>query len=251
MASSEPIRLQKIIADAGLASRRAAEALIAEGRVSVNGKIAELGHKAVPGSDDIVVDGKPLHRTTQPKITLAAHKPRGLVCSNSDPHQAKTVFDLLPRSYARWRFFCAGRLDLDSEGLVILTTDGELANRLMHPSSFVVKRYRVTLTRPFSRSRLPLLLKGVEVEGEHLKVERAFLLRTSSSGTSTELEVHMNHGKKREIRQLFQALSHDVKRLRRYQIGAFSLRGIPLRGIKQLSRKEIDLLFATEAAARS
>lgn len=231
------------MADAGVCSRRAAEALIAQGEVYVNGVKAALGQKVAPGVDKVTVEGKPVRHDPQPKITLAAHKPRGLLCSNADPHHERTLFDVLPREVARYRFFCAGRLDKESEGLVILTTDGDLANRLMHPSSAVVKRYHVSLKQPFPAARLPLLVKGIVVEGERLKVERAALVGRNPTGASGEVDVHMHHGKKREIRQLFTTLGYDVKRLKRYQIGAFHLRGIPLRAVKQLSNKEIELLF--------
>jgi len=243
MASSEPIRLQKFIADAGICSRRAAEALIAQGEVWVNGTAATLGQKIVPGVDKVTVSGKTVRVTAQPRITVAVHKPRGLVCSNEDPHHAATVFDLLPREFSKFRFFCAGRLDLDSEGLVILTTDGDLAHRLMHPSNVVVKRYHVVLKNPFPGTRLPQLIRGIVIEGEKLKVERAALINANAAGASTNLDVHMHHGKKREIRQLFTTLGFDVKRLRRYQIGALQLKGIPLRAGKVLSTKTIELLF--------
>jgi 23S rRNA pseudouridine2605 synthase len=239
----EPIRLQKFLADAGVCSRRAAEALIAQQEVWVNGAAATLGQKITPGIDKVTVSGKPVRTTAQPRITVAVHKPRGLVCSNEDPHHAATVFDLLPREFSKFRFFCAGRLDLDSEGLVILTTDGDLAHRLMHPSNLVVKRYHVVLKTPFPAARLVQLIRGVMLEGERLKVERAALINASVEGTATDLDVHLHHGKKREIRQLFTALGHDVKRLRRYQIGALQLKGIPLRAGKLLSTKEVQLLF--------
>src|SRR5688572_26670386 len=164
MASAEPIRLQKFIAEAGVCSRRAAEALIVQGEVWVNGAAATLGQKITPGVDKVTVSGKSVRTTAQPRITVAVHKPRGLVCSNDDPHHAATVFDLLPREFSKFRFFCAGRLDLDSEGLVILTTDGELANRLMHPSRVVTKRYHVVLKKPFPSARLPQLVRGVIIE---------------------------------------------------------------------------------------
>jgi 23S rRNA pseudouridine2605 synthase len=247
----EPVRLHKFIADSGLCSRRAAEALIATGEVFVNGAAATLGQKITPGVDKVTVRGKPVRAAAQPKITLALHKPRGVVCSNSDPHAEVTVFDLLPRPWARLRLFCAGRLDKDSEGLVILTTDGDLAHRLMHPSNTVVKRYHVSLEDPFPASRLGQLLRGVVVEGERLKVERAQLVNPARDGASPDLDVHMHHGKKREIRQLFLALGHPVRRLRRYQIGALRLKGIPVRGVKQLSPAEISSLFATPRPAKN
>lgn len=248
MSNAEPIRLQKYLADAGVCSRRAAEALIAQGEVWVNAEKAELGQKIVPGIDKVTVSGKSVRPTAQPKITLAMHKPRGLVCSNDDPHHTETIFTVLPRDFAKYRFFCAGRLDKESEGLVILTTDGDLANRLMHPSNVVVKRYRVSLKQPFPAGKKALLIKGIVVEGERLKVERATLIAPTVENTSTEVDVQMHHGKKREIRQLFTVLGYDVKRLKRYQIGSFPLRGIPLRAVKQLSTKEVQLLFKTPRA---
>jgi 23S rRNA pseudouridine2605 synthase len=247
----EPIRLQKFLADSGVCSRRAAEALIARGEVWVNGHVATLGQKITPGVDRVTTGGKAVRATPQPRVTLAMHKPRGLACTNDDPHNPDTVFTVLPREFAKLRFFCAGRLDKDSEGLVILTTDGDLAQRLTHPSNLVVKRYHVVLKNPFPSSRLPLLVKGVVVEGERLKVERAALVNPGADHGATSLDVHMHHGKKREIRLLFTTLGYDVKRLTRYQIGAFRLKGIPLRAMKQLSTKEIQQLFQTPRTPRA
>ncbi|MEX2044401.1 MAG: pseudouridine synthase [Opitutus sp.] len=247
----EPIRLQKFLADAGVCSRRTAEAMIAQGEVLVNGETAVVGRKIAPGVDRVTVHGKSVRTTAQPRITVAVHKPRGLVCSNDDPHHAATVFALLPRELSKLRFFCAGRLDLDSEGLVILTTDGDLANRLMHPSSTVVKRYHAVLKRPFPASRLPQLIRGVIVEGERMRVERAALINATADRAATDLDVHMHHGKKREIRLLFTTLGFDVKRLRRYQIGALQLKGIPLRAGKVLSTKEVDSLFRNPRTPRA
>jgi 23S rRNA pseudouridine2605 synthase len=251
MSTTEPIRLQKYIADAGVCSRRAAEALIAQGEVWVNGVKAGLGQKITPGVDKVTVGGKSVRAAAQPRITLAMNKPRGLVCTNDDPHHTKTIFSVLPRELAKYRFFCAGRLDMDSEGLVILTTDGDLAHRLMHPSNVVVKRYHVVLKQPFPAARLPLLVKGIVLEGERLKVERAALINPAAGGTATNLDVHMHHGKKREIRLLFTTLGYDVKRLRRYQIGALPLKGIPLHAMKLLSTKEIDMLFHSPRTPRA
>ena len=247
--SDSSVRLQKFLADAGVCSRRAAEQLITQGEVWVNGKHATIGQKVNPETDKITVEGTQIRAAAQPKITLAVHKPRGLVCSNDDPHNPDTIFTLLPRELSKYRFFCAGRLDKDSEGLVILTTDGELAQRLTHPSNLVTKRYLVVLETGFPRTRIPRLLSGVTIEGERLKVEYANLINPNAGGLATSLDVHMHHGKKREIRQLFLALGHPVKRLRRYQIGAFSLKGIPLRAGKQLNPSSIESLFAQPGIA--
>jgi len=246
---STEIRLQKFIADAGVCSRRAAETLIVAGDVQVNGKTALIGQKVDPGQDRIFVDGQRIKLPRAEAMTLAVNKPRGLVCSNDDPHNPGTVFDLLPPQLAARRFFCAGRLDKDSEGLVILTTDGDLANKLMHPRNVVVKRYQVKLVNPFPTERLARLIKGVKIEDDWFRVERAALVNPRKD-ESHELDVWLHHGKKREIRQLFLALGFPVKRLRRYQIGAFPLKGIPLRAVKQLSSKEISRFFQTPSAPR-
>ena len=237
------VRLQKYLADAGFSSRRAAEALITQGEIWVNGAKAILGQRIEPGLDKVVVSGKVVPHRSQPRITLAVHKPRGLVCSNDDPHNPGTVFDLLPRELGRLRFFCAGRLDKDSEGLVILTTDGRLAHRLMHPSGEVVKRYHVETKIELPPERLKALTKGVVIEGERLKVEHATLFPPRKDGRPRALDVAMYHGRKREIRQLFATLGFEVRRLRRYQIGSLRLEGIPLRGGRQLSNKEVESLF--------
>lgn len=249
MSDPEPIRLQKFLAETGICSRRDAEVLIREGEVWVNAVKAVPGQKVVPGVDKVTVSGKPVRDVKpQPKITLAMHKPRGLVCSNDDPHNPETVFDQLPRELSKYRFFCAGRLDKDSEGLLILTTDGDLANRLMHPRNVIVKRYFVCLKKPFPKARIPQLIRGITVEDERLKVETATLVNPNKDESSTFLDVSMHHGKKREIRLLFGKLGYDVKRLKRYQIGAFPLKGIPVRAMKILSQSEINSLFKDPGA---
>lgn len=248
-APMQPVRLQKFLADAGIASRRAAEELIEQGLVEVNGRVATIGTKVTPGVDRVRCHGRLVADTPQRRIVVAVNKPRGLVCSNDDPEHPRTVFELLPPHLRAMRFFCAGRLDLESEGLVILTTDGDIAHRLTHPSHLVTKRYHVRLKEPVPKSFLPKLIKGVVLEGERLKVERAFLLGPKGVEASADVEVHLHHGKKREIRQLFSALGHDVRRLRRFQIGAFPLKGIPLRGALVLSNRQTALLFAPDRKA--
>ena len=186
--------IQKFIADAGsICSRRAAEAsLVAQGEVWVNGKMAVLGAKVTPGVDKVTVGGKIVRTQPQPRITLARPtSPAGSSARTTTPTIPRRIFVLLPREYSRFRFFCAGRLDKDSEGLVILTTDGDLANRLMHPSNQVMKRYHVTLKAPFPASRLPRLVKGLTFEGERLKVERAAIINPKADGTGHRtLDIH-------------------------------------------------------------
>lgn len=237
------IRIQKFLADQGICSRRVAETHIEEGMVSINGKLAALGNKIEPGKDHVTFNGKPVRYRPPSKLTLCLHKPKGFICSNDDPHNDRTVFDLLPKEYANHRLFCAGRLDKDSEGLVVLTNDGDLANRLMHPSGLVVKRYRVSLKQPFPKTKLPRLIRGLTYEGERLKVEEAHFVGNRNKESESELDVAMHHGKKREIRKLFMALGYDVKTLKRYQIGEYIMKGLPKGAGIPLNPSEIKKLF--------
>jgi 23S rRNA pseudouridine2605 synthase len=242
-APATAVRLQKYLADAGVCSRRAAEVLIAQGEVLVNGQTASIGMKVVPGTDKVTVSGQPVRARRQESVTLAVHKPRGMSCAVHDHGDAPTVFDLVPTPFRKLRLFCPAWLDKESEGLVILTTDGELANRLMHPSGLVVKHYRASLNRPMSREDLPALMRGVVFDDERLQVERAGLVGRGHVGASTEVDLETHQSRKRDIRQLFLALGHPVKRLRRYQIGRLSVRGFPLRAVKVLTDSEIAALL--------
>ena len=243
MSNLEHQRTQKLIAKSGYCSRREAERLISDGCVRVNGKVSELGEKACP-SADIFVNNKLIRVKKERVVTLVMNKPKGYLCTNSDPFADRTVFELLPADLKRQRMFCAGRLDKDSEGLLIITNNGELAHHISHPSSCVTKRYRVVLHRDFDKSDIQKLLKGVDYEGDFLKAEKVIPAPTLGDGSARRLEVHLHHGKKREIRRLFEANRYFVKKLVRVQIGGIILKNIPKGGIKILSKKEIDLLFA-------
>ncbi len=246
MSEQTGIRLQKFISTAGICSRRAAEELITNAEVTVNGKPAILGQRVQPGRDRVVVRGQLVEPQATAPMTLAMNKPKNYLCSHEDPHHKRTIYDLLPPELAARRFLCAGRLDLNSEGLLILTTDGDLANRLMHPASRVTKRYHVSLNRPFPANKIPLLLKGVTFEGELMKVEKAFPMKSGRGDDVTDWEVHLHHGKKREIRRLFEVLGYRVKRLKRFQIGSLSVRRIPLGKSKVLTDRDLRLLFKTD-----
>lgn len=248
MKTSPAIRLQKYIAATGICSRRAAEELIASGAVTVNGKTAEPGLKVIPGKDRVFVGKKPLEAPADEHLTLAMNKPRGYICSHADPHNEQTIFDLLPAAKrpAR-RLLYAGRLDKDSEGLVILTTDGDLVNRLTHPRSGITKRYNVLLSQPFPAGKIPALLRGVQIEGERLNADKVIPLDRSPAGKHLSLEVHLHHGRKREIRRLFEALGFRVKRLQRFQIGNLTVRGIPQGEARPLGPREIRLLLGPSA----
>jgi 23S rRNA pseudouridine2605 synthase len=242
MSEKEAERLQKIIANAGLCSRREAERLIEDGAVRHNGKIAQLGDKGLP-TDAIFVNKKPLPTEAARPVTLILNKPKGFLCTNTDPHGGQTVFELLPADLQRQRMFCAGRLDKDSEGLLVITNDGDLAHRLTHPSNQIVKRYRVVLHRDFNKADIPKLLNGVEDDGDFLKAEKVIPAPDMGEGHARRLEVHLHHGKKREVRRLFEANRYFVKKLVRVQIGQMVLKGMAKGGIKILGKKDIQRLF--------
>lgn len=241
--AEKPVRIQKIIADRGLASRREAETWIQEGRITVNGAVAGLGDKCIPGVDEITVDGRPLPREAPVKVVVAMNKPKGFVCTNDDPHATRTVFDLLPAELKALRLFCVGRLDKDSEGLLLLTNDGNLQQQLAHPSYNVHKKYHLELNKPLREVDVRKLLRGITWEGERLSVDKVVPLRSRSGESWKTLEVVLGHGKKREIRRLFYAFGYDVKKLRRVQIGQFRLKGIPRGHIRTLDKREIRTLF--------
>ena len=242
MPEPEEQRVQKIIAQAGICSRREAERLITEGKVRVNGKVAQLGDKALPNAT-IFVNNKPILHKAERSITLLMNKPKGYLCTNSDPFAERTVFQLLQPEFQSMRLFCAGRLDKDSEGLLILTNDGALANRISHPSAQITKRYRVVLHRDFNKADIPKLLEGIEYEGDFLKAEKVLPAPDVNAGAARRLEVHLHHGKKREIRRLFEAHRYFVKKLVRIQIGSLVLKNIPKGGIKVLGQKDIERIF--------
>lgn len=240
--TEETMRLQKYLAHRGIASRRAVEALIEAGEVKVNGQIATLGTKVNPQKDHVVMQGKrikpggPMLETA----TFMVHKPKGYLCSHKDPHLRNKVFELLPPTYRKKKFICAGRLDKDSEGLAILTNDGELAQKLMHPSFGVIKRYDVTLETPFDPEKLPELRAGIWDNQEHLVPTKVIPARL---GPTRRFEIHLSEGKKREIRRLFAAFSYTVRKLKRIQIGQLKLGMMPIGACKKLSESDIALLF--------
>ena len=243
MQSTEPERVQKLIAQAGICSRRDAEKLIEAGKVRVNGKTIQLGAKAQL-SDVIFVNNKPLPTANEEPVSLVLNKPKGVICSNNDPFSQQTVFDLLPSDLQKKRLFCAGRLDKDSEGLLILTNDGALAHQITHPSAQIIKKYRVTLNKDLKEKDIPKLIEGIEDEGEFLKADKIIPAPGHKEGDKRKLEVHLSHGKKREIRRLFEAHRYYVKKLNRIQIGSIFLKNIPKGGIKILGKKDIERLLS-------
>jgi len=212
------VRLQKFLADAGVASRRASEQIVLEGRVRVNGRLVqELGAKVDPVHDRVTLDEKPIR--ARRKVYLALNKPRGLVCSRQDEHDRPTIFQLLP---VEWRHLhSAGRLDFNSEGLIFLTNDGQFSLRLSHPRYGVRKKYVATVDGRVEPEMLSAFTRGVWHEGERLKAEKARLISTHASRSVVELE--LAEGKYREVRRLFESQGRTVRRLQRIQIGRIKL----------------------------
>lgn len=227
-------RIQKIIAQMGIASRRKAEDLIAEGRVTVNGKIAEIGMKADPSKDHLKVDGKLLIRR-EPKIYLMFNKPKGVVTSLADPEGRQTIKDYLKG--VRYRVFPVGRLDYDSEGLLLLTNDGEFANALMHPSGKIQKTYVVKVRGIISDSKIQKLRQGVGLEDGKTLPARARFVRQSEN--NSWIEITITEGRKRQVRRMVEAIGHPALKLRRISVSSVKLSGLKIGELRPLSEKEL------------
>lgn len=237
------MRIQKYISQCGVCSRREAERKILEGDVEVNGVPAEIGQDVNPEADKVSVDGALVRGIVEDKVVLAMNKPKGYICSNGDPFKAQTVFDLLPEPFASMKLFCCGRLDKNSQGLLLLTNDGDLANKITHPSSGVVKRYHVLLNRDLDAKIIPVLLRGVLCDGEKLKASKIIPDSSNLSDSPRRVEVWLNQGRKREIRRMFEAMGYFVKELKRYQIGGLVLKRIPEGAVKILGKADIEKIF--------
>ena len=236
--SDEPMRIQKYLAQAGACSRREAERLVAEGKVTVNGHPATTGQPVTPGKDVVKVGRKVIGALVRTTVLLM-NKPRGYLCTNRDDFGGKTVFELVPPPFDTQRMFCVGRLDKDSEGLLLITNDGALANKIMHPSGGITKRYEVTLNRPFDPVLTPRLLKGARDGDDFLRFAKVI----QDSGVPERLEIHLTQGRKREIRRLLEIFGFHVKVLRRFQVGGLVLRKMPPGDCRQLTQKEIASIF--------
>ena len=239
-------RLQKTIARAGLASRRGAETLIRDGRVTVNGKVAQLGQSADPQTDAIAVDGRPIGQA-EDAIHVAVHKPRGYVSSSQDERGRRSVVRLLDGTEVATgaRLWPAGRLDVDSEGLMVLTNDGAWANRLLHPRYAMEREYAVLLERAPRPDELVALLDGVPLEDGPAR-----LLTARSAAPPREVEratgeggdwlrVRVGEGRKREVRRLFTAVGLRVLRLVRVSLGPLTIRGLGLGEWRPLTATEV------------
>ena len=233
------VRLQKFLAEAGVASRRAAEKLIREGHVEVNGEVvSELGSRIDPARDRVAVDGRPVK--VRRKLYVAVNKPKGYISTRSDPEKRRIITDLLP---PEWRnLYPVGRLDHDTEGLIFLTNDGDFALRLTHPRYGTRKIYEATVEGRIDGQKLRRLMEGVRDEGELLKATRARVL--SASNRQSVVEVELTEGKNREIRRMFKVLGHEVSRLARTQIGRIKLGELRSGKWRTLTEPEIKSLLS-------
>jgi 23S rRNA pseudouridine2605 synthase len=232
------MRLQKYLANAGVCSRREAEALIRSGRVSIDGEIVtELGSKVDPYTNVIRVDKTRILRK-RPPIYLLLNKPKGVLTTVRDPYGRTTVMDLLGR--VPGRVYPVGRLDRDSEGLLLLTNDGALAHRLLHPSHKVTKTYHVTVRGIPSKAVLDLLRGGIEIEGRMTLPCEMHVLDVTER--STVLEIVLKEGRKRQIRLMFNAVDHQVIRLIRIKMGPIRLGKLEPGKYRILTDSEVESL---------
>lgn len=230
------MRINKYLAQCGVAGRRACDKLISEGRVSVNGKVADLGLDVEEG-DSVKVDGKIV--TVQKNEYYILHKPKGYISTVSDDKGRKTVLDILGSGVGR--VYPVGRLDYDSEGLLILTTDGELAQHLTHPSNEVPKTYTVKVEGRLTENDLNPIRSGIEIEGGYVtKKCRAHIIETNKEYTKVELT--LREGKNREIRKMFAAIGKEVTLLKRTKVGELSLCGLERGAFRKLTPAEVNYL---------
>jgi 23S rRNA pseudouridine2605 synthase len=226
------MRLNRFLAAAGLGSRRHCDELIAAGRVTINGKVCTNFSAQPSARDHVKVNGKLVHAA--PALTIMLNKPAGLVSTRKDLHARDTVFDLIPGKFSH--LFTIGRLDAQTQGLLLLTNDGELAQRFTHPRFKVDKEYEVTLDRPWDPALAAKLLRGILLDGQRARIAQ---LRSLSP---TRLRVILRQGINRQIRRMFQAVGYRVKHLLRIRIGNLRLADLPCGHWRALTQRELKSL---------
>ena len=234
------VRLQKYLADCGIASRRSSETIILAGRVKVNGQvITQMGVQITPGKDAVFVDG----RRVTPKANHAYYmfyKPRGVVCTMADENNRKCVADFF-RQHRR-RLYPVGRLDMDSEGLLLITDDGDFANRVMHPKNGVQKVYRATLDKPYAQALAQALMDGVEIGDETPAKAYNVSFQNRTDGKSV-VELTLTDGRNRQARRMFETQGFSVLRLKRIRIGALELLDLKPGTSMRLSSEQAQRVF--------
>jgi len=235
------VRLQKILSQAGVSSRRVAEELIVQGRVVVNGAVADqLGTRADPSSDDIRVDGRRLKLQADRRYYLM-YKPRGVVSTRSDPQQRMTVIDVLSKAGIRGYFYPVGRLDYDSEGLIIVTNDGAFAEKVSHPRHELERAYEVAVTGLPDARDLERLSRGIVIDGRRTLPAKVRVIRSYPSKKEPQslIEIIIREGRNRQVRKMCELTGHHVISLRRTRIGPITDRRIRAGQVRELTADEI------------
>ncbi len=228
------MRINKFLADKGIASRRHADEMIAAGRVTVNGVVAQLGVNVEEG-DEVAVDGKLLETAEKKELYFLMNKPKGVICTVSDDRGRKTVMDLLPEGVGR--IFPVGRLDYETEGLLILTNDGDLAYRLTHPMTEIPKTYMAKIEGTLTEQDLNPIRSGVELDGVLTKKCKAHIVETNKA--YTKVHITITEGRNRQVRRMFESIGRTVELLRRVSIGQLKLSGLDRGQIRPLTEREI------------
>jgi 23S rRNA pseudouridine2605 synthase len=230
------VRLNRFLATAGVGSRRHCDELIAAGRVAINGRVCTNFSVQPTTRDHVKVDGKLVH--VDPPLTIMLHKPAGFVSTRQDRHARETIFDLVPPKFSR--LFNIGRLDAQTEGLILLTNDGELAQQLTHPRYKIDKEYDVFLDRQWDATLAPKLQSGIALDGKRARIERIHAINPA------HLRVVLRQGINRQIRRMFEALGFHVKRLIRIRICNLRLGDLPRGHYRPLSKRELESLMNYE-----
>ncbi len=231
------MRLNKFLSNSGVASRRKCDKLIEEGKVVVNGKVIDsLGVKINENKDIVTVEGRVI-KLPSSFVYIKLNKPKGYACTAKDEKGRKTIYDLID---CEERLFSIGRLDYDTEGLIILTNDGNFANMVAHPRFNMEKEYRVTAEGEIKESELAVMRKGVIIDGERMPTARVEWL--SFENGFTKLSVIIDEGQNRQVRRMFEAIGHEIKLLKRVRIGGVKLGGLKRGEYKDLSEAELNML---------
>lgn len=242
-------RLAKAIADAGVCSRREAERLIAAGRVTLNGQRQTSPAINVAQTDAVMLDGRPLNWTDKTRRVFAYNKPAGVICAARDPQQRPTVFDTLPKNTPR--LVLVGRLDLNSEGLLLLTNDGAFAGKLMHPKHHLARVYKVRFRGDLTRDICEQMAQGPDVDGVKYQSVTVRPQKQTTDGTNQWAEVTLREGKNREIRNVFEHFGLQVNRLIRTAYGEITLGDLGTKALRELTPEEVSTLAKQVKAGKN